>query len=94
VPVVQANGIDVFYEVQGDGAPLVLIPYLAADQACYAFQVAEYVKHFTCFTVDLRGAGLSGKPDGTYSSEVLADDTAASWPTTLKQCWARSRHRP
>ena len=58
MPSVQANGIDIYYEVQGDGEPLVLIPYLAADQACYAFQVAEYAKHFTCFTVDLRGAGL------------------------------------
>ncbi len=77
MPVVQANGIDVYYEVQGDGEPLVLIPYLAADQACYAFQVAEYAKNFTCFTVDLRGAGLSGKPEGTYTTELLADDTAA-----------------
>ena len=77
MPVVQANGIDMYYEVQGEGEPLVLIPYLAADQACYAFQVAEYVKHFTCFTVDLRGAGLSGKPDGDYSTNLLADDVAA-----------------
>jgi pimeloyl-ACP methyl ester carboxylesterase len=77
VPVVQANGIDVFYEVQGEGEPLVLIPYLAADQACYAFQVAEYAKHFTCYTVDPRGAGLSGKPDGTYTTELFADDVAA-----------------
>jgi hypothetical protein len=22
-------------------------PYLAADNACYAFQVADYAKHFT-----------------------------------------------
>jgi pimeloyl-ACP methyl ester carboxylesterase len=77
MPTVHANGIDVYYEVQGDGEPVVLIPYLAADQACYAFQVAEYAKHFTCFTVDLRGAGLSGKPEGTYSTELLADDIAA-----------------
>ena len=77
MPTVQANGIDVYYEVQGEGEPLVLIPYLAADQACYAFQVAEYAKHFTCFTVDLRGAGLSGKPEGTYTTELLADDVAA-----------------
>jgi 3-oxoadipate enol-lactonase len=77
VPVVQANGIEVFYEVQGDGEPLVLIPFLAADQACYAFQVAQYAQHFTCFTVDLRGAGLSGKPEGTYTSELFADDVAA-----------------
>ena len=77
MPVVQANGIDVYYEVQGEGEPLVLIPYLAADQACYAFQVAEYAKEFTCFTVDLRGAGLSGKPEVSYSTELFADDVAA-----------------
>src|ERR1700745_3829392 len=74
MPVGQGNGIDINSEVQGEGEPLVLIPYLAADQACYAFQVAEYAKHFTCFTVDLRGAGLSGKPEGTYSTELLAED--------------------
>jgi len=77
MPTVQANGIDVYYETQGDGEPIVLIPYLAADQACYAFQVAEYAKHFTCLTVDLRGAGLSGKPEGAYTTELLADDLAA-----------------
>src|SRR5258708_3650106 len=59
MPTVHANGIDVYYEVQGAGEPLVLIPYLAADQACYAFQVADYAKQYTCFTVDLRGAALA-----------------------------------
>jgi len=77
MPAVQANGIDMYYEQQGEGPPLVLIPYLAADQACYAFQVGEYAKHFTCFSVDLRGAGLSGKPEGSYTTELLADDVAA-----------------
>jgi 3-oxoadipate enol-lactonase len=77
MPTVHANGIDIYYEVQGEGEPLVLIPYLAADQACYAFQVAEYAKHFTCFTVDLRGAGLSSKPGGDYTTQLLADDIAA-----------------
>ena len=77
MPHIQANNIEVYYEVQGEGEPLVLIPYLAADQACYAFQVADYAKKFTCYTVDLRGAGLSGKPEGTYSTELFADDVAA-----------------
>jgi len=77
MPVVQANGIDINYEVQGEGEPIVLIPYLAADQACYAFQVADYAKHFTCYSVDLRGAGLSSKPEGEYTTELLADDVAA-----------------
>ena len=77
MPHIQANNIEVYYEVQGEGEPLVLIPYLAADQACYAFQVADYAKRYTCYTVDLRGAGLSGKPEGTYSTELFADDVAA-----------------
>ena len=77
MPVVQANGIDINYEVQGEGEPMVLIPYLAADQACYAFQVAEYAKHYTCYSMDPRGAGLSSKPEGEYTTELMADDVAA-----------------
>ena len=77
MPTVQGNGIDIYYEVQGEGEPMVLIPYLAADQACYAFQVAEYAKHYTCYSVDLRGAGLSGQPDGVYTTELFAADVAA-----------------
>ena len=77
MPTVQANGIEINYEVTGEGEPMVLIPYLAADQACYAFQVAEYAKHYTCYSVDLRGAGLSSKPEGEYTTELLADDVAA-----------------
>jgi 3-oxoadipate enol-lactonase len=56
---------------------LLLIPYLAADHACYAFQVAEYAKHFTCISLDLRGTGESDKTDDAYSTETLADDVAA-----------------
>ena len=52
MPTITANGITMNYEQQGSGEPLVLIPYLAADHACYAFQVAEYAKHFTCISVD------------------------------------------
>ena len=77
MPVVQANGIDINYDVQGDGEPMVLVPYLAAEHACYAFQVPEYAKHFTCYSVDPRGAGLSSKPEGEYTTELMADDIAA-----------------
>jgi len=77
MPKVKANGITMNYEQQGTGEPLVLIPYLAADNACYAFQVADYAKHFTCISVDPRGAGETDKPEGTYSVELFADDVAA-----------------
>ena len=50
MPKVNANGITLNYEQEGSGEPLILIPYLSADNACYAFQVAEYAKHFTCIS--------------------------------------------
>lgn len=77
MPKLRANGITMNYEQQGAGEPLILVPYLTADHACYAFQVAEYAKHFTCFSLDLRGAGESDKPDASYSTEDLADDVSA-----------------
>jgi pimeloyl-ACP methyl ester carboxylesterase len=77
MPRIRANSITINYDQQGTGEPLVLIPYLAADHACYAFQVAEYAKQFTCFSLDLRGTGESDKPEGAYSTELLADDVAA-----------------
>jgi pimeloyl-ACP methyl ester carboxylesterase len=77
MPKVKVNDIAINYERQGTGEPLILIPYLAADNACYAFQVADYAKHFTCISLDPRGAGETDKPAGAYSTELLADDVAA-----------------
>ncbi|HEX6502766.1 MAG TPA: alpha/beta hydrolase [Terriglobales bacterium] len=77
MPKVKANGISINYDQQGSGEPLILIPYLAADHACYAFQVAEYSKQFTCISLDLRGTGESDNPEGAYSTQDLADDVAA-----------------
>src|ERR1044071_4607404 len=77
MPKVTANGITINYDQQGSGEPLILIPYLSADNMCYAFQVAEYAKHFTCFSLDLRGTGESDKPTGVITTETYADDLAA-----------------
>jgi pimeloyl-ACP methyl ester carboxylesterase len=77
MPKLKANQITIHYEQQGTGEPLILIPYTTADHACYAFQVAEYSKHFTCISPDLRGTGETDKPDGSYTTELLADDVAA-----------------
>jgi len=77
MPKVKANNITLNYEQQGSGEPLILLPFLSADNACYTFQVAEYAKHFTCISVDLRGTGESDRPTAPYSIEDLADDIAA-----------------
>jgi pimeloyl-ACP methyl ester carboxylesterase len=76
VPKVKVNAITMNYDQQGTGEPLILIPYLAADCACYAFQVADYARHFTCISLDLRGTGDTDKPEGVYSTELFADDVA------------------
>jgi pimeloyl-ACP methyl ester carboxylesterase len=77
MPKVKANKLTMNYDQQGTGDPLILLPYLAADCACYAFQVAEYANHFTCISLDLRGTGETDKPASPYSTELLADDVAA-----------------
>jgi pimeloyl-ACP methyl ester carboxylesterase len=77
MPKIKVDDITVNYEQQGSGEPLVLIPYLTADHACYAFQVPEYSRHFTCISLDLRGTGESDDPGGAYTTETLADDVAA-----------------
>ena len=76
MPTAAVGDIAMHYETEGSGDPLILIPYLSADHACYAFQAPEYSKHFTCVALDLRGAGLTDKPAGPYSTEQLADDVA------------------
>lgn len=77
MPKIKANGITMNYEQQGMGEPLILIPYLSADHACYAFQVADYAKHFTCISLDLRGTGETDKTVSSYSTEDLAGDVAS-----------------
>ena len=77
MPKVRAGSITMNYDQQGSGEPLVLIPYLAADYACYAFQVADFAKRYTCISVDLRGTGESDKPGGVQSTEMFADDVAS-----------------
>ena len=77
MPQVEVDGLTINYEVQGDGEPLLLIPYTSADHACWAFQLPAYTEHFSCIAVDLPGTGESDKPAGPYSTEGHADQVAA-----------------
>src|SRR2546427_12809241 len=82
MPKIKVRDITMNYDQQGTGEPLILIPYLAADYACYAFQVADYANHFTCISIDLRGTGETDKTEGAYSSELFADDIAGFMQAT------------
>jgi pimeloyl-ACP methyl ester carboxylesterase len=73
MPQSAVDGLVINYDVQGEGEPLLLVPYLAADHACYAFQLPAYTERFSCISVDLPGSGESDKPPGPYSTQVYAD---------------------
>jgi pimeloyl-ACP methyl ester carboxylesterase len=77
MPQVEVDGLTISYDVQGDGEPLLLIPYTSADHACWAFQLPAYTEHFSCIAIDLPGSGESDKPAGPYSTEGHADQVAA-----------------
>ncbi|MFI5322902.1 MAG: alpha/beta fold hydrolase [Thermodesulfobacteriota bacterium] len=77
MPCASANGINLYYEIHGDGYPVILIGGLGSQIESWATQVPIYSKHFKVVVFDNRGAGRSDKPEGVYTTEGMADDTAA-----------------
>lgn len=73
---VEVNGINIEYEVQGAGAPLVLIAGLGYDRWMWHKMVPGLAQHFRVITYDNRGVGGSDKPPGPYSAQLLAADLA------------------
>jgi pimeloyl-ACP methyl ester carboxylesterase len=77
MPQVEVDRLTINYDVQGEGEPLLLIPYTSADHACFAFQLPAYTEHFSCIAIDLPGSGESDKPAGPYSTDGYAHQVAA-----------------
>ena len=48
MPRAEVAGLNINYDAQGEGEPLLLIPYTSADHACWAFQLPAYTEHFSC----------------------------------------------
>ena len=74
---VDSNGKLIYYQVRGQGTPLVLLMGFGADGNLWEQHVAEYQKHFQCIILDNRGVGKSDAPKGPYTTALMADDTAA-----------------
>ena len=70
------GAIDLYYEEQGTGYPLLLIMGLAADSQAWLFQVPELAQHYRTISFDNRGIGRSNKPAGPYAIDAMADDAA------------------
>lgn len=77
MPYAELDDIELYYEVTGEGDPVLLIGGLGSQIHSWATQVPIYSREFRVITFDNRGAGRSGKPGGAYSIEQMADDTVS-----------------
>jgi len=70
-----------YYEIHGDGEPLLLIVGLATDISEWDGIIHWLAKKYQVLAFDNRGAGRTDKPDTHYSIEMMADDTVGLMQT-------------
>src|SRR2546427_8353077 len=73
---VRVNDIQMYYEMHGDGEPLVVILGLGTDVSEWDGIIRWLAEKYKVLAFDNRGAGRTDKPDIPYSIEMMADDTA------------------
>ncbi len=76
MPNTKANGIEIHYEINGSGLPLVLIAGLGYPAWEWHKMLPFLSKHFKVITYDNRGVGLTETPAGPYTASLLAADLA------------------
>ena len=77
MPKARVNDIQMYYEVRGEGFPLVMIHGLSANSDWWEPRmVQELSKRFTTVLFDNRGAGRTDVSDRSYTIRLFADDTA------------------
>jgi len=69
-----ANGIRLSYEMKGEGFPVIFIHGFGSKKDIWQPQILTLSKKFKTITFDLRGAGMSERPNSPYTMEVFADD--------------------
>lgn len=75
---VTINGIDLVYDKEGSGPPLVFLHGMNASFVYWEAVVPHLLDQFTCYTLDQRGMGRSGRAaDGKYSADAFVDDCVA-----------------
>jgi 3-oxoadipate enol-lactonase len=75
---VHANGQELYYELHGEGPPLVLVMGIGYDSSLWTLaQVPVLSTQFQVILVDNRDAGRSSKARQPYTISDMADDLAA-----------------
>jgi pimeloyl-ACP methyl ester carboxylesterase len=75
LPIVKVNGIKVYYEIHGEGFPLVMIQGYSSNSRVWESELIQGLsKKYQVIIFDNRGTGRSEKPDIEYSIKMMADD--------------------
>jgi 3-oxoadipate enol-lactonase len=74
MPQTTGNGINLYYEVHGEGEPLLLIMGLSLNSKSWFRTLPALSEHFKVIIFDNRGTGHSDKPNSPYSIEQMAED--------------------
>ncbi|HSF81066.1 MAG TPA: alpha/beta hydrolase, partial [Anaerolineales bacterium] len=77
MPEIEVNGIELNYEVSGQGQPIFFIHGLGSAGRDWEYQVDYFAQHYQVITYDVRGHGKSAKPRGPYSVPLFAADAAS-----------------
>jgi pimeloyl-ACP methyl ester carboxylesterase len=65
--VAEVNGTRIYYEVAGEGEPLVLVHAGIADSRMWEGQIPAFAKRYKVIRYDLRGFGNSEMVEGSFS---------------------------
>ena len=76
MPTVHVNGVELYYEVTGDGFPLVFSHEFAGDYRSWEPQVNFFSRHYQVITYNHRGYPPSEVPTDpeAYSQDILVED--------------------
>ena len=77
MPHAEINGQKLYYEVHGEGDPLVIVMGLSADLLAWALQIPAWSKHYRVIAIENRDVGRSSYATESYEIEDMADDTLA-----------------
>ena len=67
------DGVRIHFQEKGVGPPLILIHGYTASTYAWKDVFEPLSQRFHVITIDLKGFGFSGKPDGDYSRRAQAD---------------------
>ena len=77
MPIAKVNGININYQIHGQGYPLIMITGFTGNIKNWMFQIPAFRKKFQVIVFDNRGSGNTDKPEGPYSAKMMAEDTVA-----------------